>query len=233
MLKRYILFIPLLFTVFSLKAQLDINYTQFGVGAGISSIRGYTNLNTQYNHFAQYANFTYYLTGYIPIAFEIQKGVLSGGGVTIDPYGRAYTDNYLAFGVHGDYQLGQLIDNDDLISNLAKGFYGGLGVGYISNSDNVQRTNVIAAYGPLTYVFPGSDNSASLMSSLRFGYEIRIMNAFNEPFIRIDLGYVQNFVFGNGLDGYTDPAGHFKNNSPDQFRQLSVGIKIDFGSREQ
>lgn len=222
-----------MFTVFSLKAQVDVNYTQYGIGGGVSSVRGYTNLNTQFDHFAQYANFTYYYTGYIPLSFEVQKGVLSGGGVTIDPYGRAYTDNYLSFGIRGDFQLGQIIDQDDLFSTLAKGFYSGTGVGYIINKDNVQRTNVILANGPLTYVFPGSDNSASIVVPLRFGYEIRIMNSFNEPFIRIDIGYVQNIVFGKGLDGYDDPAGHFKNNAPDQYRQISLGIKFDFGSREK
>ena len=131
-MKKYFLFIPLLFTVFSLKAQVDVNYTQFGIGGGVSYVRGYTNLNTQFNHFAEYANFTYYLTGYIPLAFEIQKGVLSGGGTTVDldKYGRAYTDNYLSFGVHGDFQMGQIIDQDDFFSELAKGFYAGLGAVY-------------------------------------------------------------------------------------------------------
>jgi len=233
MLKRYLLFIPLLFTAFSLKAQIDVNYTQYGIGGGVSYVKGFTNLNTQFSHFAQYANFTYYLTGYIPLSFEVQKGVLSGGGVTIDPYGRAYTDNYLSFGVHGDFQMGQIIDQDDFFSEMAKGFYGGLGAGYIINNDNVQRTNVILANGPLTYVFPGVDNSASIMASLRVGYEFRITNSFGEPFIRIDLGYVQNVVFGQGLDGYSDPANHFKNNAPDQYRQISLGIKFDFGSREK
>ena len=104
---------------------------------------------------------------------------------------------------------------------------------FIINNDNVQRTNVIAANGSLSYVFPGVDNSASVLANVRAGYEFKILNSFGEPFLRIDLGYVQNVVFGLGLDGYSDPANHFKNNAYDQYRQISLGIKFDFGSREK
>jgi hypothetical protein len=37
-------------------------------------------------------------------------------------------------------------------------------------------------------------------------------------------------TWGEGLDGYTDPGSGFKNNSQDQYRQIVVGIKINFGS---
>src|SRR6185295_10764919 len=97
----------------------------------------------------------------------------------------------------------------------------GTGFGFISNNLVTQRTSPTDP----TYVFPGSDNGLNIMVPIRFGYEIKIMNAFGEPFIRIDLGYIHNVVFGNGLDGYADPASHFKNNFPDQYRQISFGIK--------
>jgi hypothetical protein len=228
-LKRYIFFLPILFSVLSAHAQLDLNYTQFGVGVGTSYERGYTNVNIQNNHFAQYVNFTYYLTGYIPLTAEIQKGTLSGGSITLDQYGRQYLNNYIGLIFHGDYQFGEFIDNDDFFSKLAKNFYAGTGFGFISDNNTTQRTS---PYDP-SYTFPGKDNGLNLMVPLRFGYEIKFMNAFGEPFIRLDLGYVHNVVFGSGLDGYADPPGHFKNNYPDQYRQISVGIKYDFGSRGQ
>lgn len=229
MLKRYIFFLPILFSVLSARAQLDLNYTQYGIGVGASYIRGYTDLNIQNNHFAQYVNFTYYLTGYIPLTAEIQKGTLSGGSPTLDPSGRFYTNNYGALIFHGDYQAGQFIDNDDFFSGFLKNFYMGTGFGLISNNNAVQRT----APSDPTHVFDGRDNSLELMVPIRFGYEIKIMNSFGEPFLRIDLGYVHNVVFGDGLDGYADPPKSFKNNFPDQFRQISFGIKYDFGTRGQ
>jgi len=229
MAKRYIFFLPILFFALSAHAQVALNYRQYGLGVGASYIRGYTDVNIQNNHFAQYVNFTYYLTAYIPLTAEIQKGTLSGGSLTLDPSGRVYNNNYGALIFHGDYQAGQFIDNDDFFSGLLKNFYLGTGFGLISNNNAVQRT---APTDP-NYVFPGQDNSLELMVPIRFGYEIKIMNSFGEPFLRIDLGYVHNVVFGDGLDGYTDPPKSFKNNFPDQFRQISFGIKFDFGKREQ
>jgi len=224
----------LIFSVGALvaRAQSDFNFQKYGIGTGVSYIRGYTNLNRQDNHFAENVNFNYYLSPYIPLTFEVQKGTLSGGGLTVDldPYGRKYTNNYLAVMIHGDFQLGQVIDvSGDVSMDILKGIYGGLGVGLISDNCTTQRTNVIAANGPLTYVFPGVDKSINLMVPLRFGYEFKITNDADEPFIRIALSYEHNLVFGQGLDGYNDPSSHFKHNNLNQYRQISLGIKFDFG----
>jgi len=213
------LFISLLFGAVTSKAQIDVNYAPYGVGAGFSSVLAFADLKIQQSHYAQYVNFTYYLTSYIPLVAEVQKGTLSGGSATLDPAGRFYTNNYLAFTIHGDFQLGQIMEDSGLLGN----FYLGTGVGLISNNNVVQRT------GSDGYFFPGQDKSMELMVPIRFGYEYKILNSFGEPFIRIDLGYVHNITYGEGLDGYADPAGHFKNNSADQFRQISLGIKLDFG----
>jgi hypothetical protein len=222
-LKKHVLFFILFFAAITSRAQVDVNYTQFAVGAGASYIRGYTNLNIQQNHFAENVNFTYYYTGYIPITAEIQSGTLSGGSVTLDPYGRQYTNNYLAMILHGDFQFGQITDPD----NFFKDFYVGTGVGVISDNDKVQRTSP-ADPG---YVFPGKDQSLNLMVPLRVGYEYKILNSFDEPFIRLSISYEHNVVFGQGLDGYDDPSSKFKHNFPAQYRQISFGIKFDFGSR--
>ena len=32
-----------------------------------------------------------------------------------------------------------------------------------------------------------------------------------------------------GLDGYDDPPNHFKNQYPDQYRQIAITVKYDFG----
>ena len=107
--------------------------------------------------------------------------------------------------------------------------YAGLGVGLINDNCTTQRTNIIAANGSLSYVFPGVDKSTNLMVPVRIGYEYKITNDFDEPIMRVFVSYEHNFVFGEGLDGYDDPASHFKNNSLDQYRQITFGIKFDFG----
>jgi hypothetical protein len=229
----------LLLSAMASKAQFDENYSKYAVGAGVSYIKGATNINRQDSHFAENINFTYYmLSPYIPFTFEIQKGLLSGGGLTVDldKSGRQYSNNYLAAIVHGDFQLGYLLNvgsGSDPSLDIWKGLYAGTGIGLINDNDQVQRTNVIAANGPITgpdvYRFPGVDNSVNLMVPLRIGYEFKIKNSFGTPFIRLIFSYETNLVFGQGLDGYNDPASKFKHNFVSQYRQISFGIKYDFG----
>ena len=193
---------------------------------------GYTNLRTQYDHPAFAINVMYNYNPYLPIGAEIQIGTLSGGGLTqkLDSAGRQYTNKYKALVIHADFLLGTAIDyQDSWLLQILKNFYIGTGFGLISNSNTVQRTNIILSRGPLTYVFPGSDNSINLMIPIRAGYEFKIFDAYNVPRAAIDIGYIHNFAFGEGLDGYDDPTSKFKNNAIDQYRQIVVGVKFFFG----
>ncbi len=232
-LKKYILFFVAFIAASAVKAQSGYNYAELGVGLEGSYMRGYTNVPLQFEHAGVAVKFIYNYSPYLPIEAEIQKGTLSGGGLTtkLDKYGRQFTNNYLAVVVHADFQLGAGIDyEDDWFLNIVKNFYAGTGVGVISNSNKVQRTNVILANGPLTYVFPGKDNSIDLMIPLRAGYEFKIYNSYNEPSFAIDLGYIHTVAFGEGLDGYNDPSKKFKNNALDQYRQITLGVKYYFGT---
>ncbi|WP_428327512.1 hypothetical protein [Mucilaginibacter sp.] len=232
-LRKYILFFAVLFAAIGAKAQAGYNYYEMGVGTDVSYVRGFTNIPRQDNHLAVALNFIYNYNPYLPIEAEIQKGTLSGGDTTVavDRYGRKFKNNYLAFALHADVQLGAAIDYEgSWFLSAVKNFYVGTGVGFISNSNKVQRTNLILANGPLTYVFPGKDNSINLMIPIRVGYEFRIFDYYNEPSFAIDIGYIHNIVFGEGLDGYNDPTNKFKNNAVDQYRQFVVGFKYYFGN---
>jgi hypothetical protein len=68
------------------------------------------------------------------------------------------------------------------------------------------------------------------MIPIRLGYEYAVTNDFGEPIFRVTLSYEHNLVFGEGLDGYNDPSSHFKNNNLDQYRQITIGVKFNFGS---
>lgn len=231
-MKKFILFWVLLSAAFTLKAQSAYNYPQFGIGADASYIRGYTNITKQYNHEAYNLNFIYNYNPYIPIVAEIQAGQLSGGGLlpSQDPFGRQYLNKYKALIFHGDVQLGAVVDYEgSWILKVIKNFYLGTGLGLIDNNNTVQRTNVIAANGPLSYVFPGANNSINVMVPLRAGYEFKIFDASDEPLMAIDIGYIHNLVFGSGLDGYNDPSTKFKHNAVDQYRQIVIGFKYFFG----
>jgi hypothetical protein len=236
-LKKLILFFVFAVTATAVKAQMGYNYKEFGIGLDVSYERGYTNLQKQDNHISENINFIYNYSPYIPITAELQFGTLSGGGLTAakDKYGRQYTNSYEAFVVHGDFQLGEVIDySESDVLTVIKNFYFGSGVGFVFNNNVVQRTNLIPAnepaQGPHPYVFPGKDNSINTMVPLRFGYEFKLYNDFEEPYMAIDIGYVHNMVFGEGLDGYDDPSNKFKNNATNQYRQIVVGVKFNFGN---
>jgi hypothetical protein len=106
-----------------------------------------------------------------------------------------------------------------------KDIYIGSGVGVISNN----MTDIARVQTASGYVFPGSDKSTNIIVPLRVGYEIRINNSFGEQFMGINLGYITNVTWGEGLDGYADSSKEFKNNAPDLYRQIVVGVKFNFG----
>ncbi len=232
-MKKYIFIFVLTIVSIGLKAQSGYNYQELGLGASVNYIRGYTNIQRQDYHPAFALNFIYNFNPYLPVEIEYEQGTLSGGGLTmkLDKYGRQYTNKFQAIYLHADVQLGAAIDYEDSwILTALRNFYAGTGIGFISNNNTVQRTNVIAANGPFTYIFPGSDKNIGVAVPLRAGYEFKIFDSYNEPSMAIDIGYVHSFVFGEGLDGYNDPSSKFKNNAIDQYSQIVVGFKYYFGT---
>jgi hypothetical protein len=229
-LKKYILFFIATIAVTTANAQSGYNYQELGIGVGASYIRGYTNVQQQYYHPAFDLSFIYNYSPYVPIAIEFQLGQLSGGAahdLSIDKYGRAYTNNYKAVILHADLHLGEIIDYEDSqLLEALKNFYGGTGFGVISNTNTVVRHPF---YDP-SYTFPGKDQSTDLMIPFRFGYEFKIYDAYNEPGMAIDVGYIHNFAFGEGLDGYNDNPAKFRNNATDQYTQITIGFKYFFGN---
>jgi hypothetical protein len=212
---------------------MGYNYKEFGIGLDVFSEIGFTNVQRQYRHIGENLDFVYNYSPYIPVVAELQFGHLSGGGLTpaLDKYGRQYTNNYEGLVIHADFQLGEVIDySQNDVLNILKNFYFGSGGGIIFNSNTVQRTNIYPQNGPLNYIFPGSNSSINLTVPLRFGYEFKIYNDFEEPYMSIDIGYVHNLVFGEGLDGYDDPSNKFKNNATNQYAQIVVGVKFNFGN---
>lgn len=234
-MKKYILIFFTTLAANTVNAQSGYNYQEWGVGAGASYERGYTNITQQNNYPSFNLNFVYNYNPYLPVEAEFQTGTLSGGGLTpdLDPFGRKYINHYKAVIFHADYQLGGGIDYEDhWFLKIVKDFYLGTGFGFISNTNKVQRYSIYAPPypDPGYYKFPGHDNSLDLMVPLRFGYEFKIYDAYDEPSFAIDVGYVHSLVFGEGLDGYDDPPSKFKNNAVDQYRQITVNVKFYFGT---
>lgn len=229
-LKKIILLLLIVLCTTYLKAQSGFNFAPYGFQAEASSVHAFDDFKKNFNNKAFSILGVYNYSPYLPIAAELQFGQLSGGSNSnkaIDPYGRQSTNSYKAFLLHADIEAGELIDyGDNFILNILKNFYIGTGIGLISNHmDFVQRAD---PYNP-GYTFPGQNSSIEFILPLRFGYEIKFYNAYDEPAFAINLGYRHNITFAEGLDGYNDPTLKFKNNAPDQYRQITFGVKINFG----
>lgn len=228
-LKKYILLIGIIFTCFVVRAQGGYNYNSFGFGIGGGIVHPLADLKQAYNDKAFNANFTYYYNPYVPVVLEFQVGKLSGGGnsVTEDKDTRRYENTYKALMLHVDYQLGDAIDyyRSDFL-NIIKNFYGGIGVGAMFNTVDANRFSRLDP----TYSFPGSNKSVNVIIPLRFGYEFKIYDYYGVPKFGIDIGYQHYVTFGEGLDGYDDPTSRFKNNAPDQYRHITIGLKYNFGT---
>jgi hypothetical protein len=235
-LKKYILFFVLGFTVATVKAQSGFNYYEFGAGFSASYGKAEADLKKQDYHPAFSLNFVYNFSPYFPITAELQKGTFSGGGTTpaVDASGRYFTNSYLSFNIHGDVQAGEIMDYDgSWILDRIKGFYLGTGLGVIHNNmTRIQRYNqypLNAAIGD-TEGFRGADNSVNIIIPIRFGYEFKIYDDYDQPRYGIDLGIQHYFAPGEGLDGYNDPTAKYKNNATDQYTFVTIGFKYNFGN---
>lgn len=225
-LKKLILLFSLLLFGASLKAQY--NYAEWGLGISASKVLSYSDLRQNDKHNSFSADLYYNYSPYLPFALEVQAGTLSGGNDVTDPSHRYFVNKYVSVSVHGDLQLGEIIDYDrNFFNNIFKGLYFGLGLGVTHN--NITSIRRFAKDDP-TYRFPGNNSTFDALVPVRFGYEIKIFNSDDEPVAALDLGYIHNLTFSEGMDGYADPSSKFKNNAQDMFSQITVGIKVNFGS---
>ena len=224
-MKKTLFTISLLIIGLSVKAQY--NYSEWGLGVSYGTVTPFSDLAQNDTQKGGSASLYWNYSPYMPFAFEVQTGKLSGGNDVTDVSHRYFVNNYLGFNAHGDLQMGEIIDYEgNIFLNALKGFYIGLGVGVMF--DNITSVRRVAQNDP-TYIYPGSDHSITALIPIRLGYEIKILNSDAEPVAGIDFGYTHNLTFAEGLDGYADPSNKFKNNSQDMFRSLTVGVKFYFG----
>ena len=224
-LRKLLLFTILCFGGAAVHAQDAYNFAKYGIGLFGGTNYPYADLKKA-NQGKSFDIVGYYnLTPYVPLGFEVQSGELSGGDVHTDAAMRQYDNQYKAIILHADCALGEIIDyENNFLAGIIKDLYGGTGLGVIVN--HMKYIQRLQGDGNR---FPGKDNSLSLMMPIRFGYEFKIYNSFGEPFIGLNIQYVHNITFNEQLDGYADSSDRFKNNSPDQYRQIQVGIKVNFG----
>lgn len=231
-LRKLILFIILVFSAAVVYAQNSYTYFKWGVGVFGGVNKPYDDLR-QANQGKSFSFSGYYnITPYVPLGLEIQAGDISGGSIITDPDKRQYDNQYKAIFIHADGSLGEIMDYDDnLLLGIVKDFYIGTGFGVISNNMKFIQRYKLDTNPP--YRFPGEDNSLNPAVPIRFGYEFKFYNTFGEPSVGLNIQYVHTITFGDELDGYADPPAIFKNNSPDQYSLIQVGVKVNFGGESK
>lgn len=203
------------------KAQLGYNFSQVDIGAALGINQVYGDVATKTNTASIHFNFTYNQTPYTNFVFEAQFGRLAGGDSLTSKDGKQFNNDYSAFLLRGQLQLGEVIDYaNSPFKNALKNLYISTGVGLVVN--HITSISRYSNQNPSVYT-PGENNSNEPFIPLRLGYEFKFFNNYQQPAVKIDLGLQYNLVFSDNLDGYASG----KN---DAFLQTTIGVKLAIGS---
>lgn len=209
------------------------NYYKLSGGAGFGATYAYADLEEKAYSYGGYAELNWNLTLFVSAGLEVQAGRLLGGNILTNAHNREFINDYKAISFNVKGALGEVIDysRSDLL-NAIKGLYAGIGLGAIRNNLTYvvrYKPNTETQYPPLGYRFPGEEKTTNLLMPVNVGINFLINDNYGDVRYTLNLNYQTNFTFGEGLDGYNDPTGAFKNNAPDLYSLLSVGIKYHFG----
>ena len=211
------------FLCLSAKAQLGYEYAQYDVGFGGAMSR-VVGSDAETVKFAPtgHINFTYNVSPFINYVVEAQGGILKGG-LDTDKSKRVFENKFTSVMFRAQIQAGELIDySQSRLMNGLKNFYISGGVGFVINKLDIDSTlRVPDATGFYT---PGRNHTNQMLIPMRIGYEFKVFNKYNQPSMKVDIGYQLNYVLGDGLDGFE--TGKSKNDAYDQF---SIGVKFAIG----
>ncbi|MCC8408709.1 hypothetical protein LJ707_07200 [Mucilaginibacter sp. UR6-1] len=204
------------------KAQLGFNYSQHDLGIGISNNQVFGDAEKTTSTLSGSLSYTYNATPFVNYIVEFQAGTLKGGDSVEYRSGRQFKNNFIAGTLRAQVQAGEFIDySSSALMDGLKNIYGSVGVGLVSNriKEVSRNSNTIPGY-----YTPGKDESTEFYIPLKIGYEYKIFNSYNEPSVKIDLGYQVNVMTGENLDGFD--AGSRR----DIWTQLTLAVKFSIGS---
>lgn len=211
------------FLCLTAKAQLGFEYAQYdvGIGGAASRVVG-SDAETIKIAPTAHINFSYNVSPFINYVIEAQTGILKGGAAG-DKSKRVFENNYAAVMFRAQLQAGELINySDSRFMNGLKNFYVSTGVGFVINKLDIDPN--LRVPDETGFYTPGRNHSNQMLIPTRLGYEFKIFNKYNQPSVKIDLGYQLNYILGDGLDGFE--TGKSKNDAYDQF---SIGLKFAIG----
>ncbi len=203
------------------RAQIGYDYSQYDVGVAAGFDQVYGNAQTQPFSESVHFNFTFNYTPFTNFVFDAQFGKLTGGDSIKTITGRYFSNNFSAYTFRGQLQLGEFMDySHSQFKNAVKNLYLSAGVGYVINDITKINRNSIQVPG---LVSGGQNSSNELFIPLRLGYEFKIFNQYQQPSVKVDLGYQYNYVLGDGLDGFNTPK------HDEAYTQFFIGVKFAVG----
>jgi hypothetical protein len=197
-------------------AQVGYNYAQYDFGLSGAVNSAHTDFAKTGSSYAAQIHFTYNYSPYINYIAEVQVGGLNGSDLTAIIPGStlSFHNNYSMVAFRAQIQLGELLDySQNQFYNGLKNIYFSGGVGVIYTDLNI--TDPTAA----TIESKGSN----VFIPLKAGYEFKFFNNYNEPKVKLDIGYQYNLVLSDNFDGISYGT------NKDAFSQIVVGLKFAIG----
>jgi hypothetical protein len=221
-IKKYILLSIICLAAGTAKAQMGYEFSQYDIGLGIGMNKVYGDAQTFTSTPTAHFTFTYNATPFVNYVIEVQTGQLKGGDSLTTTTGRQFDNHFNAVIFKGQLQAGEIMDyTNSKMANMLKNLYLSTGVGFVVN--HLVNTSRYSIKSPGFYT-AGRDNTNQILIPARIGYEFKVFNRYDQPSLKIDLGYQQNFILGDALDGYE--VGKQK----DSYGQFTLGIKFAIGA---
>lgn len=220
---KTILILALCSSAFLAKAQIGYDYAQYDLGVAVGANNGAsTDVASLKTTPSVHLNFNYNYTPFVNYVFEMQFGRLKGGdSLKTAGGGREFENHFTAFLFRAQVQAGEIIDySQSGLGNALKNFYLSAGIGYMVNHIVAKSNDIRLEPGE---TLRGDNNSQTPFIPARIGYEFKIFNEYNQPSVKVDIGYQYNFMFDDNLDGYATGA------RKDVMGQLTLGVKFAIG----
>ena len=208
-------------TAFIAKAQLGYNYSQFDVGTSVGFNQVYGDAAPQKTTASINFNFTFNATPYTNFVFEAQLGQFAAGDSTKSP-GLQFTSSFYAFIFRGQLQFGEFLDYQrSPFLNAVKNLYVSAGVGYLYN--HVTEISRAPASEIAGLTINSTLRTQEPFIPLRLGYEFKVFNQYQQPSLKVDVGYEYNYILSDNADGY------LYSGRKDAFTQIFIGVKFAIG----
>lgn len=202
-------------------AQIGYNYAQFDLGLSGAVNRTETDFDKKGPGYAGQLQFTYNYSPFINYIAELQIGHLSGNDLSrVYPDSKLnFTNTYSFLSFRAQLQMGEIIDySKSRFNNFFKNVYISAGLGIFNTNPKLYDAGELAE----------ENSSGTIAIPLKAGYEVKIFNSYNEPMIKVDLGYQFNYIPTDNLDGIT-PLNNPYSRKNDALSQIVVGLKIAIG----